>query len=314
MIMFSCSSCQCDLEAPDHKASTKINCPECGKSIAVPATASQKRLPGVRRPADPGRFSRQEGEDTPRPQLFESFQPLKRKKRKKSSSLFAIKIIAGLIIIAAPFVAGWWYLQSHVLGGVALQASSSTTGSEGSKVSQMDLGPLFTKIGIFSDGNRFDKTAGMDGQGYGLSANVLTNVTYAGQPYLIGPTGANNVASAKNQTVAFPGLKPTSLTFLATAANGNQLRGQFVVSYTDGSKKEIRQSFSDWVKYQNHDGEAVAVTMPYRVKGDGGKDERPFFIFAYAIPPNSDKIIKSVLLPNNPDVAILALNVTEPAK
>lgn len=51
--------------------------------------------------------------------------------------------------------------------------------------------------------------------------------------------------------------------------------------------------------------------MPYRDASDGTMDNRTFNLYGYALGLNSANTIKSVTLPNNRNVVILAATLTK---
>jgi len=50
--------------------------------------------------------------------------------------------------------------------------------------------------------------------------------------------------------------------------------------------------------------------MPYRNLADGSKDNRPFNLYAYILPLDRHKAVKSFTLPNDPNVVVLAATLT----
>jgi hypothetical protein len=76
--------------------------------------------------------------------------------------------------------------------------------------------------------------------------------------------------------------------------------------YTDGTSTRFLEGFSDWFTPQNFPGEIDAVVMPDRNFADGSQDQRPFSLCAYVSRLNSSKTVRSITVPNNPDVLVLA--------
>jgi IPT/TIG domain len=174
----------------------------------------------------------------------------------------------------------------------------------------VNLGSSFNLAGIVSDGSTFSSTGGLDGGGAALSANLLgTSVSAGGNTFTIGAAGSNNVVSAAGQTIVLPSGNYASLQFLATAVNGNQANQKFTVTYTDGTTKTFTQSISDWFTPQNYAGESKAVTMPYRDLYNGTKDSRTFYVYLYSFALDPTKTIKSITLPNQGNVKILAIDL-----
>jgi len=81
------------------------------------------------------------------------------------------------------------------------------------------------------------------------------------------------------------------------------------VTYSDGSTVHFTQSLSDWLLPQNFPGEASAVTMAYRVKPSGATQNGPWNLYGYTFALNSAKTVKSLSLPENRNVVVLAVDV-----
>jgi hypothetical protein len=126
------------------------------------------------------------------------------------------------------------------------------------------------------------------------------------------PNGRPDNVSAAGQTVQLP--QPAAdLSFVGSAVNGNQ-QTKAIVTYTDGSTDVIDLSFTDWtvgggggtVQYGN---EVVARTA-YRNVAGADKDPVATYVFAtkpFAAP--TGKTIKSVTLPDDPDLHVFTLAV-----
>jgi len=83
----------------------------------------------------------------------------------------------------------------------------------------------------------------------------------------------------------------------------------FNVSYTDGSTTPFSQGISDWFAPQNFPGEEKAITMPYRLR-NGVKDARTFYAYGYSFSLDNKKVVKSFILPNQPEVKVIAITLT----
>jgi len=81
------------------------------------------------------------------------------------------------------------------------------------------------------------------------------------------------------------------------------------VTYTDGTSTSFTQSLSDWFAPQNYAGESQAVIMPYRITESGATDNRPFNLYGYSFALDSAKTVKSIRLPSNRDVVVLAIDL-----
>jgi hypothetical protein len=174
---------------------------------------------------------------------------------------------------------------------------------------QVALGGAFNQVGIVSDGSTF--SGGLDGGGSALSANLLgTSQTWNGTVFIIGSAGGNNVVSAAGQTINLPAGNFCALRFLATAVNGNQPNQTFTVTYVGGTTDTFTQGISDWFTPQGFAGEFDAVDMAYRDLSNGTKNNRTFHVYGYSLNLNPAKQVKSITLPNNGSVKLLAISLT----
>jgi hypothetical protein len=71
------------------------------------------------------------------------------------------------------------------------------------------------------------------------------------------------------------------------------------------------QSFSDWFAPQKYSGESEGVAMAYRNFDDGTKDQRTFSLYKHQFALNPAKVVKSITLPNNTHVAVLAATLSQ---
>jgi hypothetical protein len=121
-----------------------------------------------------------------------------------------------------------------------------------------------------------------------------------------GPANELDAVACSGQSVALPAGKFASLALLATGIEGNQTSQTLTVTYTDGSTTKFTQSFSDWYTPQKYPHESEGVAMAYRNFDNGTKDERTFNLYEYQFTLNPKKIVQSVSLPNDKDVAVVA--------
>jgi hypothetical protein len=180
-------------------------------------------------------------------------------------------------------------------------------------VTSVNLSGSFNQTGIYADGATFSGTGGLDGHGNALSTNLLgTGQNWNGHAYIIGPAGAADVVSAVGQTIALTQGQFSTLSFLATATNGSYASQSFTVTYTDGTTQTFSQSISDWYNSQGYAGETVAIRMAYRDLYNGTKSSPssgPFKIYGYSFALNPSKTVKSITLPNQPNVKLLAIDL-----
>ena len=96
---------------------------------------------------------------------------------------------------------------------------------------------------------------------------------------------------------------------LAIAVNGSQTAQTFTVTYTDNSTSTFTQSLSDWSVPQNFAGESKAVAMGYRDNSNGTESTGSYYLYSYSFALNNAKTIRSLTLPGNPNVNVLAVTL-----
>jgi alpha-mannosidase len=172
----------------------------------------------------------------------------------------------------------------------------------------VDLSSAYNMHAIYSDGSTFPNSSSMDGGGFAYSANLLgTKQSWDGADFRLAPANVLNAVSGKN--VPLPSGKFKSLNILAAGVKGSQADQVFIVNYADGTHQEITQSLSDWYSPSNFPGEFKAVGMPYRLSGNGQKDERTFYLYAYSFDLDDNKEVRSVELPDNDAALVFALSL-----
>jgi len=150
---------------------------------------------------------------------------------------------------------------------------------------------------------------GLDNGGRSYSGMLMgASQNIGGIVYSLAPMTGLSAVSAK--TVTLPGGQYGALKLLATGLNGNQTAQTFTVNYTDGTKSTFTQSLSDWFAPQNYSGETTAMMMPYRDNSTGTIDGRTFVLYEYTFNLTATKTVSSIVLPNNRNVAVLAMTLT----
>ncbi len=174
------------------------------------------------------------------------------------------------------------------------------------------LAAAFNTPGISTDGKSFSATGGLDSGGTGYSAKLLGETqTWQGVPFGIGAPGVPDAVSSRGQVVPLPAGKYAGLWLLGSAINGTQKAQVMTVTYDDGTTASLVQSFSDWFQPGRFPGESRAVKMPYRNLASGAQDPRPFYAYSYGFALDPAKTVKSLTLPNNDSVKILAVTLTK---
>ena len=147
---------------------------------------------------------------------------------------------------------------------------------------------------------------GLDGSGHAYSATLTgPSISWGGTTFTLGAAGTANAVS--NATVALPPGAYSNLKLLGAAVNGNRTNQAFTVNYTDGSSTRIVQSVSDWRTPQHYAGESIALPMAYRLNSSGAPDGGPYYVYGYVFALDATKMVKSVTLPANRNVVVLAI-------
>ena len=175
----------------------------------------------------------------------------------------------------------------------------------------IDLTAAFNTTGFTPDGESLHGTAGFDGEGTAYSGTLLgTRVTVKAVEFQLGPANAPDVVSCAGETVIVPPGNFASFWLLGSGVEGSQMSQSLTVVYTDGTTETLTQNFSDWFQPQGFAGESRALKMAYRNLPNGAKDSRPFYVYSYGFALNQSKKVKSLILPNNPYVKVLAITLT----
>jgi hypothetical protein len=217
------------------------------------------------------------------------------------------------------------FLGTFTVSGSALAATSKVTVSATSGTlvhtavlnltvvapvsgtASVDLSPYYNVSASAVDNLPFT-SGGLDALGRSYSGVLLgASQNVSGTVFNLGPMGVSDAASG--QTVTLPAGQFTALKLLATGVNGNQPAQTFTVTYTDGTTAPFTQGLSDWYTPQNYTGESQAVTTSYRDNSTGTIDGRTFYLYAYAFTLNSAKTMKSITLPQNRNVVVLAITL-----
>ena len=83
----------------------------------------------------------------------------------------------------------------------------------------------------------------------------------------------------------------------------------FLVTYTDGTTVSFTQSISDWAFPQGHAGESMALMTGYRNTFVGEQQAGGFRIYVYTFALDPNKVVRSLTLPVNANVEVLAASV-----
>jgi hypothetical protein len=189
----------------------------------------------------------------------------------------------------------------------AVVSATYTISTQGTTPVNVSLSTADNIVGFGSTGTAVSG-GGLDGNGNAYAASLLgPSLTWSGATFTFGT--ANSADAVSNVTLALPAGNYSSISLLGTGVDGAQVNQTFVVTYTDGTTTSFTQSLSDWFTPQNYTGETTVLTMPYRITGSGGTDNRPFNLYGYSFAINSAKTVKSITLPSNRHVVVLAIDV-----
>jgi hypothetical protein len=192
-------------------------------------------------------------------------------------------------------------------GNSGVTSGTYTISQKGTTPISVNLSAVANVAGIAKTGSSVPD-GGLDARGYAYSATLLgTSVTWGGSAFTLGAADAYDAASST--IISLPAANDSTLSLLATGVDGNQINQVFIVTYTDGTSTSFTQSLSDWFAPQSYAGESQAVIMPYRIIESGATDNRPFNLYGYSFAINGAKTVKSIRLPSNRDVVVLAIDL-----
>jgi alpha-mannosidase len=197
-------------------------------------------------------------------------------------------------------------------GGISHTATAAlTVGAIKKGTVAVDLSSTYNATAIHTDGSQFAAAASADGEGFAYSKQALgSSPLWDGVEFNLGPANAPDAVTSK--TVALPQGKFGTLSLLATGVEGGQESQVFTITYADGTSSSVTQSLSDWYEPSGYKGESEAITAPYRLVGDGSKDNRSFYLYGYSFSLDSNKVVRSITLPDNEHVLIFAITLVPP--
>jgi serine/threonine protein kinase len=170
----------------------------------------------------------------------------------------------------------------------------------------VDLSAAYNAAGIYTEGTPFDSDLSLDHVGAAFSAETLGHsMEWDGVRFVLGRPNAPDAVTSR--TIPLPAGKFDALKMLAVGVEGDQKSQLFTVTYSDGTSSDFSQSLSDWYTSENFNGESQAAVTPYRLSGNGGRDDRTFYLYGYSFPLNDKKVVRSVTLPQNENVLVFGL-------
>jgi hypothetical protein len=196
-------------------------------------------------------------------------------------------------------------------GNSAVTSGTYTITSQGAGPIGVKLSPVSNVLGIANTGSPV-RNGGLDTEGYAYASALLgTSPGWNGSTFSFGPAGTSDAVTST--TIVLPAGSDSTVNLLATAVNGNRPHQTFIVTYTDGTTSSFTQSVSDWFTPQNYAGESQALKMAYRIAPSGAVSNGRVYLYGYSFAINSTKTVKSITLPNNRNVVVLAIDISPAA-
>ena len=154
-------------------------------------------------------------------------------------------------------------------------------------------------------------------QGYSFAAELVPEtIVYNGIEFKLSPREEKNVMTAKGQTVALPTGKGRKLHLLASAAKEE---GSTEARFDLGKKEMVMTvpSYTGFVGQWGHDGHTEGYLLPQDVAFVGthrhsSMEDEPYeYTYMYHYAMDLPDGINEVTLPDNPDVAVFAMTVSQ---
>ena len=195
-------------------------------------------------------------------------------------------------------------------GSTAHTTTIALTVNASSSATEVSLSSYFNWVGTYTNGTTFSSGGGLDADGDAYSYNLLgASQTWNGVAFKLGAANVNNEIYGTGQTVTLPSGKFSTLRMLAAGTNGAQTSQRFTVNYTNGTSTTFTQSLSDWANPANYSGETKVVTMPYVAEYNGTTYTVNVYLYGYSFAINNTLTVKSVKIPNDDNVNVMALTL-----
>ena len=177
----------------------------------------------------------------------------------------------------------------------------------------VNLSSAFNRTGIVADGTKF-RGGGLDRHGHDLSSNLLGHASPpAAPPSTSGPPAPPTSSAPPGRPSPCRRATTRALKLLATGVNGNQPRQTFTVTYTDGTRARFKQSISNWATPKRYAGESTALSTDYRDTSRGRKQAGRFRVYEYTFTLDPTKTVRSLTLPKDANVEVLAATLVPAA-
>lgn len=170
-----------------------------------------------------------------------------------------------------------------------------------------DLTEYFDQDAFSYDSDRRD--GDYDGSGNTYPADLAErNSKYGSIPFKLGSfeNDRNNSIICDRQVISLEKGRYAAIYLAGSSTNGNK-SGVFKINYTDGTYSSVTVSMKDWCT-SDTSGQSVLQSMSHRhsYSGNNGTICR---IFVYTLPADTGKTVKSITLPAEKDMHILAITL-----
>jgi hypothetical protein len=208
-----------------------------------------------------------------------------------------------------------WPTPSPITYGTAL-SSFQLDATVSTGIIPVNLSSYYNDSGIYDPGLSYS-SGGYDHDGYSYSSATLSgSVVYNGLTFNLGPTNAPDaVYGTGSNPIALPAGQYSNLYLLGAMVNNIDPPNDtqtFTVTYTDGTTATLNQNMSDWFNAAGWPGESVVNCAEKRNFDDGTQQADSVCVYGYDIPLDPTKTVQSVTLPNNPNIVMLAMDLTTP--
>jgi len=151
----------------------------------------------------------------------------------------------------------------------------------------------------------------LDTLGHVLPAAVLgASLTANYHRFDLGPTGSGALNVVQGPAdISLPAGTFTELHVIGFSTSGTQTNQPFVVTYADGSLATANLSLSDWASESLQPNERYAAGSPFRF-ATGAKEYGNIHLFHYVIPLDDTKALRTLRLPSNGAVKVLAATLS----
>ncbi len=157
---------------------------------------------------------------------------------------------------------------------------------------------------FYHDGTSY-RAKGFDGNDAAFSFQQLGSaLQYKGASFpLLSPDVQN---AATSSTIQLPAGNYSTLYLLGAAAGTDQLAQVFTLHYADGTSSSQSLDLSSWTSSTTYADETVVASTTMQNLADGTQRASVSRVYGYSLSVDATRVVKSVALPDNPQVILLA--------